>query len=64
MIVTWLTANETNEQPTCFYGEEKLERQQFGTETLFLDGGSLKVKRYIQRVTLVGLKSGNTYSKF
>ena len=63
MVVTWMTTNKTGEQPVCFYGEEKLINQQAGTETEFIDGGGHKVRRYIQRVTLKGLVSGNTYSK-
>lgn len=58
-----MTTNRTGEQPVCFYGEEKLTRQQAGSETEFIDGGWGKVRRYIHRVTLRGLVSGNTYSK-
>lgn len=64
MVVTWLTTNRTGEQPVCFYGEEKLKQQQAGTETEFIDGGGNKVRRYIHRVTLKDLVSGNTYSEF
>jgi len=61
MIVTWLTTNKTNERPICYYGEEKLTKQQLGSEKEFIDDGFHKIKRYIQRVTLTDLVSGNTY---
>lgn len=63
MVVTWLTMSKTNERPACFYGEEKLLKQQLGTEKEFIDGGGQKVKRYIHRVTLKNLVPGNTYSE-
>lgn len=63
MIVTWLTTNKTNERPICYYGEEKLTKQQLGSEKEFIDDGFHKIKRYIQRVTLTDLVSGNTYRK-
>jgi hypothetical protein len=62
MIVTWLTFDLTKTS-TVWYGIDKLDNVTHGTVHKFIDGGDEKRHMFIHRVTLKGLKPGQTYSK-
>ncbi len=62
MIVTWLTFDLTKTS-TVWYGIDKLDSETHGTVHKFIDGGDEKRHMFIHRVTLKGLKPGQTYSK-
>jgi hypothetical protein len=46
-----------------WYGINKLENQAHGTAVKFIDGGAEKRHMFIHRVTLKGLKPGQTYGE-
>jgi hypothetical protein len=62
MIVTWLTFDSTN-YSIVWYGINKLDNQAHETAVKFIDGSAEKRHMFIRRVTLKGLKPGQTYSE-
>ena len=62
MTVTWVTFNNTNSS-VVEYGKTKLSMVAKGIVDKFVDGGPLKVVRYIHRVTITGLTPGQKYGK-
>lgn len=62
-VITWLTFNKTA-QSTVRYGlRHTNELQATGTVTEFIDGGPLKLKRYIHRVKLSNLQADTEYGE-
>lgn len=60
MIVTWVTMDPVSSS-AVEYGQDKLDKIEYGTQDLFTDGGFEKRKMTIHRVLLSNLTPGQTY---
>jgi hypothetical protein len=62
MIVTWVTQDAVNES-VVEYGSDSLNKVEYGTHDLFVDGGFQRRHLYIHRVQLSNLVPGTVYRK-
>lgn len=60
--VTWVTFDDTRES-IAVYGTDKPQTKVVGNSTKFVDGGITRKVRYIHRVLLSDLQSGQRYGK-
>lgn len=62
IVVTWSTFNDTDS--LVLYRSDGNEKQVAGSSKIFIDGGKMKRKQWIHRVTLKDLKFNTRYGKY
>ncbi|XP_074645689.1 acid phosphatase type 7-like [Tubulanus polymorphus] len=62
MVITWVTFNDTGINGSVVeYGLSKLDKQAFGSQSVFIDGGHEHRKIYMHRTILNDLTPGQKY---